>query len=72
MPQGCRYDSFRSDLLDIVRARRAAKTGVAAWKENRSLIVMEALDLLLRHEEMLTDDAPPYPEIVLQRKEGGP
>lgn len=68
--QSCKYDAHRSDLLQIARARRGADTGLP-YLENRSMIVQDALDLLLKQEGLLPADAPLFSSIVAQRRETG-
>jgi hypothetical protein len=51
--QICRYDLFRSGLLDALRRKRGGR-----FIANRSMIVKEALDRLLMAEGLLPKDAP--------------
>lgn len=52
-PQAAKYDAYRSQRLDELRQKKGR-----AYVANRSLIVMDALDLLLKAEGMLPADAP--------------
>jgi hypothetical protein len=66
-PESCRYDPYRSALLDALRKRRGGP-----WKRNASLLVMEALDRLLMAEGLLPGDAPLMAEVKLAAKDGAP
>ncbi len=59
---GCRYDPHRAALLEAARARRGR-----AYRDNKSLIVMDALDLLLKEDGLLPEDAPFLSEIKLNK-----
>ena len=65
--QLCRYDRYRSELLDALRHRRGRN-----FVENRSLIVIEALDALLIAEGLLPDDAPRLVDLITGEEGGGP
>lgn len=62
-PQVCRYDKLRSQLLDRLRAIKERETGLP-YKANRSLLVQDALDELLKKEGLLEVDAQPYSQKV--------
>lgn len=57
-PQAAKYDAYRSLLLDELRRAKGP-----AYVANRSLVVMDALDLLLKREGLLPEDAPLLSEI---------
>lgn len=59
----CRYDPFRSSLLDALRRRKGGP-----YDEIISLIVMDALDLILKTEGLLPADAPLFSEIGFPRR----
>ena len=61
--QACRYNPYRSALLDAARASRGKE-----YQENRSLIVMDALDGLLRSDGLLPADARLQSELLLEKR----
>jgi len=65
IPQACRYNPYRARLLDALRQRRGG-----AYIANRSLIVLDALDELLKSEGLLPEDAPRQSELILERTHG--
>lgn len=66
VPQFCRYDPHRAALLDAARAKRGR-----TYRENRSLIVKDALDLFLKTEGLLPEDAPRLTELARNDDQGG-
>lgn len=63
--QACRYDPYRSRLLNEARAKKETETG-RPYLANRSLIVHDALDLLLKAEGLLPPDAPLLSELAAE------
>jgi hypothetical protein len=65
----CRYDPYRSDLVNQLRATMKTRTG-KPYLANASLIVQDALDCILKREGLLPEDAPLYSDVVTGRLAG--
>lgn len=64
--QAAKYDRTRSLLLDELRAELGGP-----YRENQSLVVMDALDLLLKERGKLPADAPLLSSLTLAGEEDG-